>query len=983
MKAEQIRAYEIVKEQKISELNSQAVILRHKKSGARLFLLSNDDENKVFTIGFRTPPKDSTGLPHILEHSVLCGSRKFPAKDPFVELAKGSLNTFLNAMTYPDKTVYPVASCNDQDFQNLMDVYLDAVFYPNIYRNEKIFRQEGWHYELEETEGELTLNGVVYNEMKGEFSSPESILDRFTRSVLFPDTCYAFESGGDPQEIPRLSWEEFLDFHRRYYHPANSYIYLYGDMDMEEKLKWLDEAYLSRFEAIKVDSEIRYQAPFEAPVEKTVYFPITEEQSEEEESYLSVNLVTGTDLDKELYVAFPILEYALLSAPGAPLKQALLDAGIGNDIFGGYESGILQPYFSVAAKGAGAEEKEAFLRVIRETLREIAEKGINEKSLEAGINYYEFKYREADYGAFPKGLMYGLQCFDSWLYDESDPLMHLTYEETFADLKKKAKEGYFEGLIRTYLLDNPHRAVVLVLPKKGLAKEQEEALAAELAGIKAGWSPEECLARVHATRDLAEYQETPSPKEDLEKIPLLKREDIGRKAALFHYTEKIEQGVPVIHSEMFTAGIGYLKVLFDVGEVPEEDLGYLGLLKSMLGLVDTEHYSYQDLFNEIYRQSGGMATTVSAYPKLEEPGEFTGTFEFSAKVFYEKLDFAFDMIGEMAFRSKFRDEKRLKELLDEQKSRSQARLLSSGHSAAVLRAASYENVMASFNDRVGGISYYKFLEYAAGHFEEVKETLMSKCEDLCRLIFRKENMKISYTADEEGYRELPKSLARFLPAVFDGGQKDVFGSRPHAYTLSGKNEGFTTSAGVQYVARGGNFRQAGFAYSGVLRILKVILGYDYLWLKVRVKGGAYGCMSGFNRTGEAYFVSYRDPNLAATNEVYEKIPDYLADFDVDERDMTKYIIGTISEMDAPLNPSAKGNRDLWAYMSGITEDLLQKERDQVLDASPEDIRALKGLVEAVLASGNLCVIGNEAKVKAAGELFSEVKSLFAQTKETV
>lgn len=445
MKAEQIQSYEILKEQEIPELNSQAVILRHKKSGARLFLLSNDDENKVFTIGFRTPPEDSTGLPHILEHSVLCGSRKFPAKDPFVELAKGSLNTFLNAMTYPDKTVYPVASCNDQDFQNLMDVYLDAVFYPNIYQNEKIFRQEGWHYELEEEDGELGLNGVVYNEMKGEFSSPESILDRFTRNVLFPDTCYAFESGGDPKEIPKLSYEQFLAFHRHYYHPSNSYIYLYGDMDREEKLKWLDEAYLSRFDAIEVDSEIRYQAPFEAPVEKTVYFPITEDQSEEEESYLSVNLVTGTDLDKDLYVAFPILEYALISAPGAPLKQALLDAGIGNDVFGGYESGILQPYFSVAVKGAGAEKKEAFLAVVEKTLRKMAKEGVNRKALEAGINYYEFKYREADYGSFPKGLMYGLQCFDSWLYDESDPLMHLAYAETFRSLKAKAEEGYLRA----------------------------------------------------------------------------------------------------------------------------------------------------------------------------------------------------------------------------------------------------------------------------------------------------------------------------------------------------------------------------------------------------------------------------------------------------------------------------------------------------------------------------------------------------------
>ena len=443
-------AYRVVEHKTIEEMQSEGIVLEHKKTKARLFLVSNDDENKVFCIGFRTPPDNDCGLPHILEHSVLCGSDKFPLKDPFVELVKGSLNTFLNAMTYPDKTVYPVASCNDKDFHNLMDVYMDAVLHPNIYKEEKIFRQEGWHYELESKDAPLIYNGVVYNEMKGAYSSPESILDSVTQKTLFPDTCYGKDSGGDPVHIPELSYEKFLDFHKTYYHPSNSYIYLYGDMDMAEKLTWLDEEYLSHYEERPVDSRIREQKAFEAPVEREFSYSITEGESEGDATYLSVNTVVGDDLDPKLYVAFQILEYTLLDAPGAPLKQALIDAGIGKDVMGGYENGILQPYFSVIAKDANKEQKGEFLAIVKGTLRKLADQGINRKSLLAGMNYFEFKYREADYGSAPKGLMYGLQCLDSWLYD-GDPMTHLCYQETFDFLKKEVENGYFEQLIRDYV----------------------------------------------------------------------------------------------------------------------------------------------------------------------------------------------------------------------------------------------------------------------------------------------------------------------------------------------------------------------------------------------------------------------------------------------------------------------------------------------------------------------------------------------------
>lgn len=969
-----LAAYELVKEAYIKEMDSQGMILEHKKSGARIFLMSNEDDNKVFCIGFRTPPDDSTGLPHILEHSVLEGSEKFPVKDPFVELVKGSLNTFLNAMTYPDKTVYPVASCNDRDFQNLMDVYLDGVFHPSIYREPKIFKQEGWHYEMESLEAPLTINGVVYNEMKGAFSAPESVLDRYTRAVLFKDTCYGNESGGDPACIPELTYEKFLDFHRNYYHPANSYVYLYGDMDMAEKLKWLDEQYLSAYDRADchADSAIAMQKPFEKPVEQEITYSVTPDEGTKGRTYLSVNTVVGTDLDPRLYVAFQILEYTLIDAPGAPLKQALIDAHIGEDILGGYDNGILQPCFSVIAKNADKEQKGEFMAVVKGTLRKLADQGIDRKSILAGLNYYEFRYREADYGSAPKGLMYGLWSMDSWLYD-GDPMLHLRYQETFDFLKEQAGKGYFEQLIKDYLLDNPHEAVIIVSPKINQTQETDAALAAKLQAYKDSLSKEEQEALVRQTAELKAYQDEPSSPEALKTIPMLSREDIGRKALGFSYKVKAEKGIPVVHSNLFTAGIGYLKLLFNMDKVPQEDIPYASLLKSVLGYVSTEHYSYQNLASEIYLNSGGIDFSVASYPKLGTADGFTGHFVVSAKVLYEKLDFAFDMIKEILTASKLDDEKRLGEILDEVKSASRRKLDGASHSAAVGRCASYFSAVSAFNDVIGNIGYYQFLEKTCGRYSsepEFRKTLIAKLKETAEKLFAADNLLVSYTADEEGYKALPGLLEDFTAAL-----KPVSGP---AFTWTFKpelkNEGFKTASQVNYVARGGRF--APEAYTGALKVLKVIMNYEYLWMNLRVKGGAYGCMSSFGRTGEGYLVSYRDPKLSETNQTYEGIPEYLRSFDIDERDMTKYVIGTISGVDTPLTPSQKGSRNLTAYLTGTTEDMVQKERDEILDVTKEDIRALEGILENILKTDALCVIGNAEQVQANKEMFCEVENLY-------
>lgn len=974
MKISELEAYEILEERDLADINSKGYLLCHRKSGARITAILNDDENKVFYIGFRTPPEDSTGVAHIIEHTVLCGSKKYPVKDPFVELVKGSLNTFLNAMTYPDKTIYPVASCNDADFQNLMSVYMDAVFHPNIYKHEEIFKQEGWHYELLEEDEPITINGVVYNEMKGAFSSPDDVMEREIMSSLFPDTTYANVSGGDPDCIPDLTYEHYLDFHRKFYHPSNSYIYLYGDMDIAEKLLWMDEEYLSKYEKINVDSAIAMQESFTKPVEIVKEYPISFGESEVDNTYLSYNMAIGTILDRELYQAFDVLDYALLSAPGAPLKQALIDAGIGKDIVGGYDCGTLQPIFSVVAKNANLEDKERFLVVIRDTLREQVENGIDKKALLAGTNSSEFRFREADYGQFPKGLLYGIECMDSWLYDETKPFLHLEALEVYRFLKEQVQTDYYEKLVEAYLLDNTHASVVIATPKKGLNAEREEALQKKLAAYKESLSKEQIQRLIADTNHLHAYQEEPSAKEDLEKIPMLKREDLKKKAApLNNYV--IDSGdTKFVHHLLYTNGIDYLTLLFDIKDMMPEDLPYLGILKVLLGYVDTKSYSYAELANEINIHTGGMSCLIGIYPDVQDKDRIELKFEIKTKVLADKLPDAMHLMEEIILSSKLSDEKRLYEVLAQMKSRLQAGLSASGHAVASMRAMSYFSRTARYQDAVNGIECYRLVAEYEEHFEEKKDELIAKLKELVCRIFTAERLMVSITCAEIDYPAVECAVDVLKSKLYAPKQVGLERKLP-PLTLEKRNEGFMDASQVQYVARAGNYVAHGYAYHGALKILKVIMGYDYLWNNIRVKGGAYSCMNGYLRNGDTYYVSYRDPNLIETNEVYNRITDYVSNFHADEHEMTKYIIGTISDMDVPMNPSAKGARSMTAYLQGMTYEDLQKEREQIIGATAEDIRALSGLVASVLSDEAICVIGNEEVLNNHREMFLHLENL--------
>ena len=965
---EELQNYRIITSEDIPEVNGKGYVLEHLKTKARVLIIENDDANKVFTIGFRTPPNDDSGIPHILEHSVLCGSKKYPVKDPFVELAKGSLNTFLNAMTYSDKTVYPIASCNNQDFENLMQVYLDAVFYPNIYIHPEIMRQEGWHYELDSVDGELKYNGVVYNEMKGVFSSAEQQLYRVIEMSLLPDTPYGKESGGDPKAIPTLTQERFQAFHQTYYHPSNSYIYLYGDCDMADKLEYIDREYLSNFAYKEVDSHIAMQTPFDNMKQIETYYSISENETEENNTYLAYSKVIGSSLDKKQATAMAILEYALMDAPGAPLKKAIIDAGIGEDVFSSFDGGIQQTSFSVIAKNANESDKDLFVKTIEDTLKQALEK-LDKRSVEAAINNFEFKHKEANFGRYPKGLMLGLDAFKSWLYD-GEALSYFKMNDIYTELKEELKTDYFEEIIRNRLLENSFGAIIVMKPKKGLDKEEEQAEKEKLAAYKATLNHEELCQLVADTKTLKKYQEEPSPAEVMEKVPLLNISDIDKKAKLLKNRRIEMAGVPAVHHDIFTNGIGYLEFFFKINDLEEKLIPYASLLTAIFKYVDTEKHSYGELSNEINFHTGGIAFSTGAFNNVDK--SITTYFSVRTKAMYDKLGKAIELVEEILKFSKTGDRKRLKEIISEEKAGMKSELAASGHISTANRAMSYIDKSLVFKDMSEGVGYYEFLLDIDAAFDEKAEELAKKLSAVLDFILEKSRLTISYTGDFDSLKKIEKDIDGFVDILSN--HKTCHGDAD--YELSVKNEGFKTTSQVQYVAIAGDFVKAGYEYDAALNVLQVIFSYGYLWENVRVKGGAYGAMCTFARSGISYMTSYRDPNLMETYDVYKNAYQYVETFNPDERDMTKYLIGAIAKLDAPMTPSAEGSYCFLCYMAGVTDEMIQQERDQILATNPEKIRSLAPIIKSVTDSGIICAIGGEDKIEENRENFENILSIF-------
>ncbi|MCI8633728.1 MAG: insulinase family protein [Lachnospiraceae bacterium] len=964
----EIQNYTLIEKREIAEYQATGYLYRHNQTGAPVFYLyAPEDDNKVFSISFCTPPANNEGIPHILEHCVLNGSRKFPVKEPFVELLKGSLNTFLNAMTFSDKTMFPVASRNEQDFINLMDVYLDAVLHPNLRHDPFILKQEGWHYELEEQEGDIQYKGVVYNEMKGAYSSPETVLNDTVDKALYPDTIYANSSGGDPDFIPDLTYEEFRAFHETYYHPSNSYIFFYGNGDMEKHLTFLHEAYLQEFEASIVKGEIPEQTAFESIHEVEHVYALADGEDTKGKTFLSYNVVAGHSTDPLNYYGLDMLAQLLGGCESAPIKTALLKAGIGKEVYAAANASMQQPSFSIVAKNADPEQKDEFVRIIRKTLEEIVQNGLDPKLVEATLNSTEFSLRESNFGSMPKGLMLNISCMDSWLYGES-PFQLLSYEEPLSRIRNTPR--FFEMMIQTHLLQNTHGAIVTLRPQPGLNQKVQQAVQAKLDAYKAGLTPEEVAELVAETKRIQERQQSPDKPEDLQKLPLLERKDIDPKQTQFIAALEDVGGKPAYIYEDFTNHIAYVSLYFNMDYLPEKDLPYAGLLAGVLAMMNTERYTYTELDNEIGCHLGSLNTNITLLEKMD--GSFVPYFYLSTKYLIKENQTAFDLAKEILLHTDFSDKSRLKEIVAENRSRMEQSMMQAGHMVAGSRATSYFSPLMAYSEQVTGVDFFLFMKELEQHFDEQADEAIRRMQEVLDILIRQEQISFRITCQKEEKQEIllaAERLAADLPAGKSvHASEQVVRVQPEV-----KNEGLITSGKVQYVAKAGRFTQP---YHGSMVVLGHILYLDYLWSQVRAQGGAYGCFQNIDRQGRIRLVSFRDPNLARTVDVFEKAGPFMETFSCSERELTKYIIGTIAGLDPVRTVSMKGAAACVRLECGITPEYLQQLRDEVLGTTQEQIHESAKALTQAMQEPYICVQGSEEKIKADKDLFKTIITLF-------
>lgn len=965
--------FKLEHEVKIEELKSVGKVFTHIKSGARLVSLENDDDNKVFSISFKTLPQNSKGIPHIMEHSVLCGSKKFPVKEPFVEILKGSLNTYLNAATYPDKTMYPVASRNYKDFRNLMDVYLDAVFYPAIYETPEIFMQEGWNYDID-SDKELNYNGIVYNEMKGAYSSPVSILLRGVDEMLFKDNIYRFDSGGKPEEIVKLSRDEFIKFHEDYYNPSNSIIYLYGDIKLHEELEFIDNEYLSKFKGKEIRNTIIPQKAFEEMQEKELEYSILKDESENDKTYFSLSFCTGSVLDKEMYFALDILESILLGLSSSPLKRAIIEANIGKDVFGTFDNSMMQTTFSIILKDSNLSDKNKFKDIVFKVLEELCEKGIDRKVIEAVINAREFEIKEADYESYPRGLEYNEKILDSMLYG-GEPFENLKFEEKLKKIKTAVKDNYFEKIIKKYFLNNKHSALITVKPKKNLEYEISKEEENKLRSFKNNLSEDELKEILEQNKKLKLRHETPDKKEDLSKIPTLSIEDINPKADYFE-SEKINQnGIDILYTPLNTNGINYMNLYFDSSVVPPNLIPYLSLFSILIGRMSTKKHNFKDLSNEVNLNIGGMDFSLEPYSDIKEVDKYVPEFVVRTKVLEEKTPKLFGFLEEILNKTIYDDYTRIMELIQELKSRLEMAMQSRTHRIASVRLGSYYSQMYKYIDLISGIEFYKFLCKLQKNFKEEKEVISEKLKECARLVFNSNNLLVGYSGNRTSLNEFLKLLSEFTNKL----RKDNVNKYNYKFELQRLNEGLIISSKVQCVAKGYNFKKLNFQNRGMLSVVKAIANYDYLWGKVRVQGGAYGAFASFSGSGNMNLCSYRDPGLVETFDAYDNFANYIENFDADYREITKYILGTISAIDMPLNNASKCERTVLHYIGNIDMNYVQKIRDEILNTDIHDIRKCSQLIDECMKENYICVIGNEQKISENADKFKNIINVFAES----
>lgn len=946
----------------VNEINSEAYIFEH-TSGAKLLYLKNDDDNKVFSVAFRTPPSDSTGVPHIIEHCVLSGSRKYKTKEPFMDMVKGSLKTFINAMTFSDKTIYPVASRNEKDFKNLMDVYLDAVFFPMIAEDKTIFMQEGWHYSLDSADDTMTYNGVVYNEMRGAYSQPTTILREVIGQSLFPDTTYQYSSGGNPEAITDLTYEDFIKFHEDYYHPSNAYIYLYGDMAIDSYLEQMNTDYLSQFKKEIIKSEISLQTSFSQVNYVTDYYGISQDESDQQKTYYSMNFLLGDGKDPKTHMIGEVLKEVLVTSAAGPVKKALIDGGIGEDIMCSFGGGA-QVYMSIIAKNANKNQADAFESIILKTLKSLVANGIDKNLIESSVNIAEYDMREAT-GFATKGIIYHILSMNGWLYG-GHPTEMIQYDQVIRDLRLDLESDFFESFITKNFIENKHVSLVTLLPKQGLNDEKATRTAERLKKYQENLSEEEINQLVEENQRLKSKQLTKDSEEALETIPKLEVSDVKKSSE--HLPIEVMAGdFTILKHNLFSNNISYIDFIFDTSSVAEKDLSYLGLLSDLLVQMDTNEMTYGDLSTEIYKETGGITVANRLYAN-NQTDEYFPKMVISCKALSQKLDPLMSLTNLILTDTVFTNEKRLKELLMQIKSRTEMAINSRGDSYATQRLASYFRHPSYHNELTKGFEYYWQVSKWLNAFDSIKDELMKDLKRVYKRIFNTYNLVISFTGDEESYKKFETVYKLALNKV----NHSPFESQKYEFKLEKKNEGITSSSNVQYVAMGYNFKALGYTYHGSMQVLKSILSSDYLHDHIRAKGGAYGTGITFSDSGNMIASSFRDPNLENTIEVFNNISAYIDT--LDEEDLTKFIIGAISRLDSAMTSKGKGMLSTANYIARVSEDMIQKERDELLNVTLDDLRKHSKMVKDVMAQNYYCVYGNDLKINES-QLFMNIEKL--------
>ncbi len=969
--------FELLRERYIDELKTAARLYRHIQTGAELLSMINDDENKVFGITFRTPPRDSTGVPHILEHSVLCGSRKYPVKEPFVEILKGSLQTFLNAFTYPDKTCYPVASQNLKDFYNLIDVYLDAVLYPRI--TPEIFQQEGWHHEMEKPDGPLVYKGVVFNEMKGANSSPDRLLAEYSQQALFPDTTYGLDSGGDPEVIPELSYEQFRDFHRTYYHPSNARIFFAGDDDPDERLRRIDE-YLKDFTQAKIDSAVSLQPRFDKPRRVERSFAAGDDASG---SMMTVNWVFGETTDAVTNMALNILGYILLGTPGSPLRKALIESGLGEDVTGGgLEGELRQMFFSVGLKGITMGKEDAVESLILETLEGLATDGIDPEAVEAALNTIEFGLRENNTGSYPRGLVLMLRAMTTWLYD-ADPLALLSFESLLSEIKSRisSEKAFFEGLIQQQFLNNSHRTTVVMAPDPELEGRVDGEEKERLSALRDSASPEELRDIFENTERLKKIQETPDSPEALATIPTLKITDLEKRNRTIPITVLDEKGATVLYHDLSTSGIAYIEVGLNLRSLPRRCVQYIPLFSRALLEMGTRKEDYVALSQRIDRKTGGLHPSlfVSAVKNVQSGAE--ARLFLCGKAMVPQTGDLFDIIRDILVDVRLDNRERFRQMLMEEKARQEEQIIPGGHQIINLRLRAHFGEAGRLSEQLSGVTYLFFLRELADRLEKDWSSVHATLEEMRSALVNREAMIFNVTVDEAGWKQVRPHLADFiggLPAepsrAKDALSEDLVGEMDIP-----EHEGLIVPSQINYVGKGTDLYRAGYTYHGSVRVITRYLRTSWLWDRVRVRGGAYGAFCSFDKfSGVLTFLSYRDPNLLKTIEVFDETSKFLRNDALSGEELTKGIIGAIGDMDAYMFPDAKGYASMLRYLTGNTEEDIQKVRDEIFSTTAEDFKQFADVLDEVAHHGLVKVLGSENAIReAAGSavLLKEIKLL--------